>query len=341
MKIDSYVHALVEYGIAKGLIESCDRIHITNQLLAALQLDDIERTGNEKYLPLEEILQGILEYAVSHGICGEDIVSRDLFDTKLMGILTPLPREIQRKFAELYADDPKEATDWFYKLSGDTDYIRRYRIRKDMRWKATTEYGNLDVTINLSKPEKDPKAIAAAKNAPQSGYPKCQLCAENEGYAGRVNHPARQNHRIIPLRIANADWFMQYSPYVYYSEHCIVFNAEHTPMVIDKSVFEKLLDFVTLFPHYFIGSNADLPIVGGSILSHEHFQGGHYSFAMERAEIEQPLLFAGYSDVEAGIVKWPMSVIRLNGSDKERVAELADRILKVWRIQRRPDIRRF
>ena len=331
MKIDSYVHALVEYGIAKGLIEPCDRIYITNQLLAALQLDDIEPAGNGKYMPLEEILHGLLEDAVSRGICGEDSTSRDLFDTKLMGILTPAPREVRRQFAALYAKDPNEATDWFYKFSQDTDYIRRYRIRKDMRWKAATEYGNLDITINLSKPEKDPKAIAAAKNAPQSGYPKCQLCAENEGYAGRMNHPARQNHRIIPIQIAGSDWYMQYSPYVYYNEHCIVFNAEHTPMVIDKAAFLKLLDFVTLFPHYFIGSNADLPIVGGSILSHEHFQGGHYSFAMEKAEIEKSLEFSGFEDISAGIVKWPMSVIRLNGADKERVAELADRILKAWR----------
>ena len=331
MKIDSYVHALVEYGIAKGLIEPCDRIYVTNQLLAALQLDDIEPAGNGKYMPLEEILHGLLEDAVSRGICGEDSTSRDLFDTKLMGILTPAPREVRRQFAALYAKDPNEATDWFYKFSQDTDYIRRYRIRKDMRWKAATEYGNLDITINLSKPEKDPKAIAAAKNAPQSGYPKCQLCAENEGYAGRMNHPARQNHRIIPIQIAGADWYMQYSPYVYYNEHCIVFNAEHTPMVIDKAAFLKLLDFVTLFPHYFIGSNADLPIVGGSILSHEHFQGGHYSFAMEKAEIEKSLEFSGFEDISAGIVKWPMSVIRLNGADKERVAELADRILKAWR----------
>lgn len=331
MKIDSYVHALAEYGIAKGLIEPCDRIYITNQLLAALQLDDIEPAGNGKYMPLEVILHGLLENAVSRGICGEDSTSRDLFDTKLMGILTPAPREVRRQFAALYAKDPNEATDWFYKFSQDTDYIRRYRIRKDMRWKAATEYGNLDVTINLSKPEKDPKAIAAAKNAPQSGYPKCQLCAENEGYAGRMNHPARQNHRIIPIQIAGADWYMQYSPYVYYNEHCIVFNTEHTPMVIDKAALLKLLDFVTLFPHYFVGSNADLPIVGGSILSHEHFQGGHYSFAMEKAEIEQLLEFRGFEDISAGIVKWPMSVIRLNGADKERMAELADRILKAWR----------
>ena len=248
-----------------------------------------------------------------------------------MGILTPMPREVRKTFAKLYVESPVKATDWYYKLSQDTDYIRRYRIKKDMRWKTKTAYGDLDITINLSKPEKDPKAIAAAKNAPQTGYPKCLLCPENEGYSGRMNHPARQNHRIVPLTIANSQWFLQYSPYLYYNEHCIVFNSQHTPMVIDKSAFEKLLDFVTVFPHYFVGSNADLPIVGGSILSHEHFQGGHYTFPMEVAEVEQELTFAGFEDIKAGIVNWPMSVIRLTGNDKSRVAELADKILRTWR----------
>ena len=248
-----------------------------------------------------------------------------------MGVLTPLPREVRAKFAALYAEDPQKATDWYYTLSQDTDYIRRYRIKKDLRWKTATEYGDLDITINLSKPEKDPKAIAAAKAAPQSGYPKCQLCPENEGYAGRMNHPARENHRIVPITVAGANWYLQYSPYVYYNEHCIVFNAKHTPMVIDKSAFSKLLDFVTLFPHYFVGSNADLPIVGGSILSHEHFQGGHYSFPMELSPVEREIRFAGYEDIKAGIVKWPMSVIRLDGADKARLADLADKILRAWR----------
>ena len=248
-----------------------------------------------------------------------------------MGVLTPLPREVRAKFAALYAENPQKATDWYYTLSQDTDYIRRYRIKKDLRWKTATEYGDLDITINLSKPEKDPKAIAAAKAAPQSGYPKCQLCPENEGYAGRMNHPARENHRIVPITVAGANWYLQYSPYVYYNEHCIVFNAKHTPMVIDKSAFSKLLDFVTLFPHYFVGSNADLPIVGGSILSHEHFQGGHYSFPMELSPVDREIRFAGYEDIKAGIVKWPMSVIRLDGADKARLADLADKILRAWR----------
>jgi UDPglucose--hexose-1-phosphate uridylyltransferase len=249
-----------------------------------------------------------------------------------MGCLVARPSEIRAKFKDLYENESSlAATDYFYKLSCDSNYIRRQRIKKDQKWTTDTEFGTLDVTINLSKPEKDPKAIAAAKNAKQSAYPKCQLCKENEGYAGRVNHPARQNHRIIPLTINGSDWFFQYSPYVYYNEHCIVFNSKHTPMKIERATFAKLLDFVQQFPHYFVGSNADLPIVGGSILSHDHFQGGHYTFAMAKAPIEQELTFAGYEDVKAGIVKWPMSVIRISAADKERLIDLADKILKVWR----------
>ncbi|MBQ7124026.1 MAG: UDP-glucose--hexose-1-phosphate uridylyltransferase, partial [Oscillospiraceae bacterium] len=269
--------------------------------------------------------------AVENGLCDDNITAKDIFDTRIMGAITPMPREIIRTFWEKYENDPVEATDWYYKFSCDTDYIRRYRIKKDMRWKYECEYGELDVTINLSKPEKDPKAIAAARNAPQTAYPKCQLCCENEGYAGRMNHPARANHRIIPIKICGADWYWQYSPYVYYNEHCIVLNEEHIPMKIDKSAFEKLLDFVRIFPHYFVGSNADLPIVGGSILSHEHFQGGHYTFAMEKAAIREKVVFKGFEDISAGIVNWPMSVIRLCGADSARVAELADKILGFWR----------
>lgn len=328
--VNTYIASLVQYGLNTGMIEECDKTYITNRILETLGMYEyVEAVPME--LPLEEILKGLLDYAVEKGICEEDITSRDLFDTKLMGILTPMPREVRGTFAKLYAEDPVKATDWYYKLSQDTDYIRRYRIKKDVRWKTKTQYGDLDITINLSKPEKDPKAIAAAKNAPQTGYPKCLLCPENEGYGGRMNHPARQNHRIVPVEIANSQWFLQYSPYVYYKEHCIVFNSQHTPMVIDKSAFEKLLDFVTVFPHYFVGSNADLPIVGGSILSHEHFQGGHYTFPMEVAEVEETVTFAGYEDIKAGIVNWPMSVIRLTGCDKTRVAELSDKILRAWR----------
>ena len=330
MNINENISALVQYGLDRKLIEPCDKAFIINQLLTPQQLDSFE-PAEVRPMPLEQILKAMTDDAVNRGIISDDTTSRDLFDTKLMGILTPPPREVRRKFETLYSENPKAATDWFYKFSQDTDYIRRYRILKDMRWKTATEYGNLDITINLSKPEKDPKAIAAAKAAPQSGYPKCQLCAENEGYAGRMNHPARQNHRIIPITIGGKAWYLQYSPYVYYNEHCIAFNAEHTPMKIDKEAFEKLLDFVTVFPHYFIGSNADLPIVGGSILSHEHFQGGCYSFPMERSPIERKIVFQGFEDVTAGIVKWPMSVIRLTCPDARRIAELADRILQSWR----------
>ena len=331
MDVHVYLTALVQYALDKQLIEPCDKTYVTNQLLDALGLDSFEPVESRQ-MSLEQILRGLLDDAVSRGICGDDITSRDLFDTRLMGLLTPPPREVRKTFADLYAQSPQAATDWFYRFSQDTDYIRRYRIQKDMRWKAATEYGNLEITINLSKPEKDPRAIAAAKSAPQSGYPKCQLCAENEGYAGRMNHPARQNHRIIPVELAGEDWALQYSPYVYYPEHCIVFNNQHTPMVINKATLQKLLDFVTRFPHYFIGSNADLPIVGGSILSHEHFQGGHFSFPMERAPIERRVTFRGYEDVTAGIVKWPMSVLRLTTSDPERLCDLATRILLRWRI---------
>ena len=330
MTVNGYLTALVEYGLKTGLIQDCDRTYIVNQLLMTMGLDSFEEEAAPP-MELEDILAGLLSDAVSRGVIEDNITAKDLFDTKLMGVLTPLPREVRAMFAALYAEDPQKATDWYYTLSQDTDYIRRYRIKKDLRWKTATEYGDLDITINLSKPEKDPKAIAAAKAAPQSGYPKCQLCPENEGYAGRMNHPARENHRIVPITVAGANWYLQYSPYVYYNEHCIVFNAKHTPMVIDKSAFSKLLDFVTLFPHYFVGSNADLPIVGGSILSHEHFQGGHYSFPMELSPVEREIRFAGYEDIKAGIVKWPMSVIRLDGADKARLADLADKILRAWR----------
>jgi len=325
------INDLVGYAMRNQLIQADDRIWATNRLMDAVKLSDWQQPEIEQQRPLEDILADILDYAVKNGIIEEDITSRDLFDTELMGRLTPRPSQIRNTFAEKYEISPEVATDWYYKLSQDTDYIRRYRIAKDMKWAAETEYGELDITINLSKPEKDPKAIAAAKLAPQSGYPKCLLCAENEGYAGRMNHPARQNHRIIPVFIDNKDWFFQYSPYVYYNEHCIVFNGEHTPMKIERSTFRKQLDFIKQFPHYFVGSNADLPIVGGSILSHDHFQGGRYTFAMEKAPIERKVSFAGFDDVECGIVKWPMSVIRLSCENDDRLVELADKILVAWR----------
>ena len=331
MKIETCIDSLISYAMNTGLAEPVDHQVLLNRLLDLLRKDDYAPSDEPQSEDLEEILSGILNYAVEQGLCDDGITARDIFDTRIMGAITPMPREIVRTFWEKYAADPVSATDWYYKLSCDTDYIRRYRIARDMRWKYAGEYGEMDITINLSKPEKDPKAIAAAKNAPQTAYPKCQLCRENEGYAGRMNHPARANHRIIPIEVCGADWCLQYSPYVYYNEHCIVFNSQHIPMKIDKSAFEKLLDFVRLFPHYFVGSNADLPIVGGSILSHEHFQGGHYTFAMETAPIEIPISFPGYENIRAGIVKWPMSVIRLTGADPKAIAELSDKILGLWR----------
>ena len=331
MTIETCIDSLVSYAMNTGLAEPCDHVLLTNRLLDLMGKDDYISCDEPQSVDLEEILKGMLDYACEKGLCDDNITARDLFDTRIMGALTPMPREVIRTFNDLYVKDPVAATDWYYKFSCDTDYIRRYRIVKDMRWKYSCDYGNIDITINLSKPEKDPKAIAAAKNAPQSSYPKCQLCVENEGYAGRMNHPARENHRIIPIVMQGKPWCLQYSPYVYYNEHCIVFNAEHTPMKIDKSAFEKLLSFVSVFPHYFVGSNADLPIVGGSILSHEHFQGGHYTFAMETAPIEKELVFKDYEDIQAGIVKWPMSVIRLTGDDPQRLADLGDKILGLWR----------
>lgn len=331
MKIETCIDSLVIYAISRGLAQPEDEVVLRNRILDILRRDDYAPGGESLSTDLEKILGELLDYACAQGLCEDTVTARDIFDTRLMGALTPMPREVVRTFREKYAASPQAATDWYYTLSRDTDYIRRYRIAKDIRWKYESEYGALDITINLSKPEKDPKAIAAAKNAPQSGYPKCQLCRENEGYAGRMNHPARANHRIVPVTIGGKAWFLQYSPYVYYNEHCIVFNGEHVPMVIDRAAFRKLLEFVTAFPHYFVGSNADLPIVGGSILSHEHFQGGHYTFPMEVAPVETEISFRGYEDIRAGLVKWPMSVIRLDGSDPERLADLADRILTCWR----------
>ena len=322
---------LVGYALRTGLIDEYDRPWAVNELLQAMGMDAWEEPAETHERSLEDILKELLDDAAARGRIEDDTTNRDLFDTELMGRLTPRPSQVISEFRRRYQADPKDATDWFYRFSQDTDYIRRYRIARDVKWKAATPYGELDITINLSKPEKDPKAIAAAKAAPQTCYPKCQLCRENEGYAGRLNHPARQNHRIIPITINQEDWFLQYSPYVYYNEHCIVLNGQHTPMKIDKATFRKLLDFVKQFPHYFVGSNADLPIVGGSILSHDHFQGGCYTFAMEKAPIERPIAFRGFEDVEAGIVKWPMSVIRLRCGDDQRLVELADRILTAWR----------
>lgn len=336
------IERLVSYGIGTGLIEQEDRTFSVNRILELLLLDEYEEpeqisaevAGPEQ---LEDILKVLLDFACEKEIIDDNITARDLFDTKLMAVMVPRPSEVIRSFSARYKNSPKEATDYYFKLSKDSDYIRRYRIAKDKKWTVETEYGILDITINLSKPEKDPKAIAAAKHAKQSGYPKCQLCRENEGYAGRMNHPARQNHRIIPVTINEGPWGFQYSPYVYYNEHCIVFNYEHIPMKIDRAAFRKLFDFVKQFPHYFLGSNADLPIVGGSILSHDHFQGGNYEFAMAKAPIETYFTAEGYEDIESGIVKWPMSVIRLRGKDDNRLIDLGERILLKWREYSDPD----
>ncbi len=333
------IKKLVTYGLETGLIEETDRIYAVNQLLQLFQLEEYDEPVEEySKINLEEVLSELMDYACQMGIMKEDsIVYRDLFDTKIMGLLTPRPSDVIRVFQKKYQVSPKEATEYYYKLSQDTDYIRRYRIIKDVKWVTKTEYGDIDITINLSKPEKDPKAIAAAKLAKQSGYPACLLCKENEGYAGRVNHPARQNHRIIPVTIYGQQWGFQYSPYVYYNEHCIVFSGKHTPMKIDKAAFCKLFDFVKQFPHYFVGSNADLPIVGGSILTHDHFQGGNYSFAMAKAPMTEHFSIVGFEDVEAGIVNWPMSVIRLRGKEEQRLIELGDIILGKWRDYSDPD----
>ncbi len=325
------IAALVRYGIDTGLTPECEKIYTTNLLLDLFHEEDYEEPASVPEEPLETILQKLLNEACARELIPNSIAYRDLFDTRIMNCLVPRPAQVRQTFWEKYKTSPTEATDYFYKLSQDSDYIRRYRVCKDQKWKVSCTYGDIDITINLSKPEKDPKAIAAARNAKASSYPKCLLCMENEGYAGRVNHPARENHRIIPVTINNSHWGFQYSPYVYYNEHCIVFNGEHTPMKIDRAAFTKLFDFVKQFPHYFLGSNADLPIVGGSILSHDHFQGGNYTFAMAKAPMEQTIVIPGYEDVEAGIVKWPLSVLRIRHKDEKRLIDLASHVLEVWR----------
>lgn len=329
------IEKLAAYGLLTGLIEKEDKIYTINQLLELFQIEEYTESDMDVMCgadELEELLGRMTDYAYETGIITENsIVYRDLFDTKIMGILVARPSQIIQKYKKLYEKSPKQATDYYYKLAQDSDYIRRYRIARDLKWITPTPYGNMDITINLSKPEKDPKAIAAAKNARQSGYPKCLLCMENVGYAGRVNHPARQNHRAIPVTIHGSEWGFQYSPYVYYNEHCIVFNSEHVPMKIERATFCKLFDFVKQYPHYFVGSNADLPIVGGSILSHDHFQGGHYEFAMAKAPIERTFAVKGFEDLTTGIVNWPMSVIRIQGINAGRIIDLADVILEKWR----------
>ncbi len=333
---DLYIAALAEYAVSSGLIPEEERIYSTNLLLDVLDLHEYEKPSEEGKVrelakDLEAILKFLLDDAVSRGLIEDSIAYRDLFDTKIMNCFVPRPAEVIRNFKEKFQKSPQEATDDFYRLSKASDYIRTYRIAKDIKWKVPTSYGDLDITINLSKPEKDPKAIAAARTAKQVSFPKCQLCVENEGYAGRIDHPARENHRIIPVKICGKDWGFQYSPYVYFNEHCILLNKEHVPMTIDREAFEKLFDFIRQFPHYIIASNADLPIVGGSILTHEHFQGGRYDFPMAKAAVEETVTVKGYEDVSVGILNWPMSVIRIGSKDPERLVDLADHILKSWR----------
>lgn len=338
MNLQEEIFKLTEYGIQKDLIGEKDRVYTINRFLEIFKENSFEISEQAREdicrgdIRLEEVLKNLTDLAYERGLMGNDgITQRDLFDTKLMGVLVERPSRVVEKFESLYAQSPETATEYFYEFSQNTNYIRRDRIKKDMKWTVESPYGEIDITINLSKPEKDPKAIAAAKSAAKSNYPACQLCIENEGYAGRVDHPARQNHRIIPIEINGSRWGFQYSPYVYYNEHCIVFNGEHTPMKIDRAAFVKLFDFVKLFPHYFLGSNADLPIVGGSILSHDHFQGGHYKFAMEKAPMEKMFVIPGYEDVEVGIVKWPLSVLRIRHKNEKRLIDLADHILGKWR----------
>ena len=331
--IDQLISELVAYGMQNGLIEDADKVYVTNGLLELFQKQDYqEPNASVEPRDLRFILEDMLAFALSEGILEDDTVTmKDLFDTKIMGILTPAPSVVRKAFEEKYQVSPKTATDFYYHFSQATNYIRTDRIIKDEKWETDTEFGKMDITINLSKPEKDPRDIAKAGTARKSGYPACLLCRGNEGYAGHLSHPARQNHRIMPIEINGGKWGFQYSPYVYYNEHCIVFNGQHVPMKINRAAFTKLFDFVKQFPHYFLGSNADLPIVGGSILTHDHFQGGHYEFAMERAEIEKEFTIPGYEDVKAGIVHWPLSVIRIQSKDEKRLIDLADHILKKWR----------
>lgn len=324
--------SLIQYGEKTGLLLKEDHIYAVNRLLDLFGEDEyIEPDSETPEKPLESILKELLDYASQKGLITENsILYRDLFDTRIMDCLTPRPSQVIETFQNHYRQSPEKATDYYYKISQDSNYIRRYRIEKDIRWCVDSRYGRIDISINLAKPEKDPKAIAAALNSRQRGYPKCQLCMESEGYAGRADYPARQNHRLIPLTINSSRWAFQYSPYVYYNEHCIVLNGQHVPMKIDRDTFVKLFDFIKLFPHYFLGSNTDIPIVGGSILTHDHYQGGNYTFAMARAPIETNVTIAGFEDVEAGILKWPLSVLRIRSKDELRLIDLADFIRRIW-----------
>jgi len=324
------IQGLIDHCLQSGLITEDDIFVVRNLLMDMLHMNDWQEADSMKG-SVEEILNKIVDYACENKIIENTSVQRDLFDTRIMGVFTPMPHEVIKTFSDKYKQSPKTATDWYYKFCQNLNYVRADRISKDLKWTFESKYGTLDITINRSKPEKDPKDIAAAKQQKSVSYPKCQLCPENMGFAGHLTHPARQNLRPVPINIQDKKWYLQYSPYGYYNEHCILFNSEHIPMVIDSSVFKKLFDFLEKFPHYFIGSNADLPIVGGSILTHEHFQGGNYSFAMEKAPIEKSFFLGDFPEVAAGIVKWPMSVLRLSSNDREQLTEACNYVLKKWR----------
>ncbi|MFG6147932.1 UDP-glucose--hexose-1-phosphate uridylyltransferase [Halobacillus sp. B23F22_1] len=332
------IDRLVSYGLQKGLISVWDVDYVRNSYfkLFSLKGEMRSKSYSETINSPVPILEKMLEYAAASGIIDEgSVTERDLLDAKIMDVLTPGPSEVIKSFYQTYEKrGPEKATEHYYQLSKDIHYIRTDRIAQNLHWYSETEYGNLEITINLSKPEKDPKAIAAAKSNQTSNYPSCLLCKENVGYAGRLDHPARDNHRIIPVKLTEENWFLQFSPYVYYKEHAIVFSRDHRPMRISKDGFQRLLEFTEQYPHYFVGSNADLPIVGGSILSHDHFQGGNHEFPMAKAPMEEIFKVEGFKDVEAGIVKWPMSVLRLRGKNKQQLVDLASRTLDSWRKYR-------
>ena len=332
ININLEINRLLNFASQRGLIAKEDETYAANLLLDVLQADEFTpQAVAEELTTAAPVLENMLDYAAEKKLIEDTVNERDLFDTRIMNCVMPRPSEVIARFKNDYARAPKAATDNYYRLSIASNYIRKTRIDKNIVWKAPTEYGDLDITINLSKPEKDPRDIAKAKLVKSSSYPKCLLCHENEGYAGRSNHPARQTHRLIPLDFHGHAWFLQYSPYTYYNEHCIILNGEHIPMKVSRKTFENLVSFTEILPHYFAGSNADLPIVGGSILSHDHYQGGRYTFAMEKAAIEKPYAFKGFPDVEAGRVKWPMSAVRLRSVNKEQLIALADKILGCWR----------
>ena len=339
MSINNEINRLINFAVQQGLMEKSDTYYAANRLIDILHVPEfVEEEVKETLETATPILENILDFAAENNLIENTVNERDLFDTRIMDCVMMRPSELIARFKADYDKSPQLATDNYYKISIASNYIRKSRIDKNVVWKSPTEYGDLDLTINLSKPEKDPRDIAKAKTVKATGYPKCLLCRENEGYAGHAGHPARETHRIIPLNFRGNDWFLQYSPYTYYNEHCILLNRKHIPMVIDRNTFENIFDFITEFPHYFVGSNADLPIVGGSILSHDHYQGGHYTMPMALSDIEKSYTFAGFEEVEAGRVKWPMSTIRLRSKNRQQLIELCCKILAAWRKYSDPTV---